>query len=252
MAHTSTGRARCRPSRRAGRRAAGKSPNSRPVPQPAQPGQCLVTRRTARPPVIPAPRRSTGANRRSALPIAPGAILTLHVHSTIRTYKPTRPWRPPPRQAVCVRVSCRDVAELEAVRVGVGVGLAGWDGLGGVGWVGWPCVGCCVGIGRRSGRGLGPRDTAAEAPCGMGEGSTPGVAVRVGCLPCGPAVALNGGSVLPQATSPQPPAPERPEWPDGVIITTPARTAIAAPIPNTAYRGWRPSAARHRPRPVAW
>src|SRR6266568_7149689 len=143
-----------------------------------------------------------------------------------------------------LRVSCRDVADLEAVEVRVGAGLAGWDELGGVGWL---CGRCRVGFGR--GRAVLVRGAAAEATCGMGDGR-PGVAVRVGCLPGGLAVALNGGSVLPQVTSPQPAAPGRTEWPGRVTITRPASTAVPAPIPNTAYRGCRASAARHRP--VAW
>lgn len=171
----------------------------------------------------------------------PGA----HVHGTIRTHKRTH-WR----QAIYVKVSCTDAADREAVwaRAGVelvGVGLAGCDGLGRVGWVGWPCAGCC-------GRGPGLRGAAAEAPCGRGDGSPPGRAVRAGWLLRGLAVALNGGSVLPQATSPQPPVPGRTEWPARVIITTPASTATAAPAPATAYRGCRASAARHRPRLAAW
>jgi hypothetical protein len=80
------------------------------------------------------------------------------------------------------------------------VGLAGWDGLGGVGWL---CGRCRVRIGR--GPAVLVRGAAAEATCGMGDGNTPGLAVRAGCLPGGLAVALKGGSVLPQVTSPQPP-----------------------------------------------
>jgi hypothetical protein len=130
------------------------------------------------------------------------------------------------------------------------VGLAGCDGLGGVGWaggvgwVGWACAGC-------RGRCFGPRGVAANAPCGRGDGSPPGRAVRAGWLLRGLTVALNGGGVLPHTTSPQPPTPGRPDWPARIMITTPANTTIAAPAAATAYRGCRASAVRHRPRLVA-
>jgi hypothetical protein len=123
------------------------------------------------------------------------------------------------------------------------VGLAGCDGLGGVGWaggvgwVGWACAGC-------RGRCFGPRGVAANAPCGRGDGSPPGRAVRAGWLLRGLTVALNGGGVLPHTTSPQPPTPGRPDWPARIMITTPANTTIAAPAAATAYRGCRASAVR--------
>jgi hypothetical protein len=102
------------------------------------------------------------------------------------------------------------------------------------------------------GRRPGPRGVAADAICDTGEGTGPGVAVLVGCLRCGVVVGPEGGSVLPQTTSPHPPAPERTEWPDRVIIMKPATTAIPRPMPNSADRGRRASAARHRPPPLAW
>ena len=83
----------------------------------------------------------------------------------------------------------------------VGVDLTGLDGLAGVGWP-CPCVWSRVGLGGGP-VGVPDRDAAVEAVCGMGDGSSPGVAGRAGCLPCGLAGALTGGSVPAQVMRPQ-------------------------------------------------
>jgi len=110
-------------------------------------------------------------------------------------------------------------------RCGWGWGWA-WPGGMGSAWLG----GCAAGTALALAAARPARSAALrpKLPVAWGTGTPPAWLCGAGCLPGGLAVALKGGSVLPQVTSPQLPAPDRAALPGRVTITTPASTAVPA------------------------